>query len=104
MVTQARADLAALIGVSFNPDLATSCVYRIAKLVADTRAELDRAFDPAYEGSHLAKLASLVESYFGEDGSLVDLVAAQLVPVKAELLQALQGMRDSGEFQGLATS
>lgn len=54
VVTQARAELAELIGDSFNPDLATSCVYRIAKLVADTRADLDRAFDPAYEGSHLA--------------------------------------------------
>ena len=102
VVTQARADLAALIGESFNPDLATSCVYRIAKLVADTRAELDRAFDPAYEGSHLAKLASLVESYFGEDGSLVDLVAAQLVSVKAELLQALQGMRELIVGQAMA--
>jgi hypothetical protein len=102
VVTQARADLAALIGESFNPDLTTSGVYRIAKLVADTRAELDRAFDPAYEGSHLAKLARLVESYFGEDGSLVDLVAAQLVPVKAELLQALQGMRELIVGQAMA--
>jgi hypothetical protein len=94
VVTQARAELAALIGDSFNPDLATSCVYRIAKLVADTRAELDRAFDPAYEGSHMAKLAGMVDSYFGQDGSLADLVAAQVAPVKAELLQALQGVRE----------
>ena len=102
VVTRARAELAALIGDSFNPDLATSCVYRIAKLVADTRAELDRAFDPAYEGSHLARLTSMVDSYFGEDGSLADLVAAQVTPVKAELLQALQGVRELIVGQAMA--
>lgn len=102
VVTQARADLATLIGDSFNPDLATSCVYRIAKLVADTHAELDKAFDPAYEGSHLSKLALLVDAYFGEDGTLSELVAAQVTPVKAELLQALQGLRELIVGQAMA--
>lgn len=102
VVSQARAELATLIGDSFNPDLATSCVYRIAKLVADTHAQLDRAFDPAYEGSHLSKLAGLVDSYFGDDGSLSELVAAQVAPVKTELLQALQGMRELIVGQAMA--
>jgi hypothetical protein len=102
VVSQARAELATLIGDSFNPDLATSCVYRIAKLIADTHAQLDRAFDPAYEGSHLSKLADLVDSYFGEDGSLSELVAAQVAPVKQELLQALQGMRELIVGQAMA--
>ena len=102
VVVQARAELAELIGDSFNPDLATSCVYRIAKLVVDTRAELDRAFDPSYEGSHLAKLAGLVDSYFGTDGVLPELVAAQVTPVKAEVLQALQGVRELIVGQAMA--
>lgn len=102
VMTQARNDLAALIGDSFNPDLATSCVYRIAKLVVDTRAELDRAFDPAYEGSHLSKLARLVDSYFGQEGSLAALVAAEVTPAKAELLQALQGVRELIVGQAMA--
>lgn len=102
VVTQARAELATLIGDSFNPDLATSCVYRIAKLVADTHAQLDRAFDPAYEGSHLSKLSDLVESYFGEEGSLSELVAAQVAPVKAEVLQALQSVRELIVGQAMA--
>jgi hypothetical protein len=102
VVAQAQAELAKLIGDSFNPDLATSCVYRIAKLMADTRTELDRAFDPAYEGSHLAKLAGLVDSYFGEDGALSGLVAAQVAPVKTELLQALQGVRELIVGQAMA--
>src|SRR5439155_7655112 len=94
IVTRAGAELAALIGDSFNPDLATSCVYRIGKLVTDTRAELDRAFDPAREGSHLARLASFIDSYFGPGGTAADLVAAQVNPVKDELLSALQGVRE----------
>jgi hypothetical protein len=93
-IEQARGELTKLIADSFNPDLATSCVYRIAKLTADTRVELDRAFDPAYEGSHLAKLAALVDSYFGWNGSLADLVADHVNPVKEELLKALQGLRE----------
>lgn len=93
-IEQARGELARLIADSFNPDLATSCVYRIAKLTADTRAELDRAFDPGYEGSHLARLAKQVDSYFGKDGSLAGLVADQVGPVKEELLKALQGVRE----------
>ena len=77
-------------------------MYRIAKLVADTHAQLDRAFDPAYEGSHLAKLAGLVDSYFGEHGVLSELVAAQVTPVKGELLQALQGVRELIVGQAMA--
>jgi hypothetical protein len=102
VVSEARSQLAELIGDSFNPDLATSCVYRIAKLVSDTHAQLDRAFDPAYDGSHLSKLAGLVESYFGEDGSLSELVAAQVAPVKVEVLQALQGVRELIVGQAMA--
>jgi len=102
VIEQARRDLEKLIGDSFNPDLATSCVYRIGKLVADTHTELDRAFDPAYEGSHLAKLATLVDSYFGDGGSLAELVNAQVAPVKAELLTALQGVRELIVGQAMA--
>ncbi|MGH7921989.1 MAG: hypothetical protein ACREQM_18900 [Candidatus Dormibacteraceae bacterium] len=102
VIAQARADLEKLIGDSFNPDLATSCVYRIGKLVADTHTELDRAFDPAYEGSHLAKLASLVDSYFGEGGALAELVTAQVTPVKTEVLTALQGVRELIVGQAMA--
>jgi hypothetical protein len=102
VIEQARGDLEKLIGDSFNPDLATSCVYRIGKLVADTHTELDRAFDPAYEGSHLAKLATLVDSYFGDGGALAELVNAQVAPVKAELLAALQGVRELIVGQAMA--
>lgn len=102
VIAQARSDLEKLIGDSFNPDLATSCVYRIGKLVADTHAELDRAFDPAYEGSHLAKLASLVDSYFGQGGALAELVTAQVAPVKTEVLTALQGVRELIVGQAMA--
>src|SRR6266516_915585 len=94
VVRQARGELEQLISDSFTPDLATSCVYRVGKLVADTRADLDRAFDPAYEGSHLAKLVELVDSYFGKDGSLADLLAAHISPVKNEVLEAVQVMRE----------
>jgi hypothetical protein len=93
-IEQAKGELAQLITDSFNPDLATSCVYRIAKLAADTRAELDRAFDPGYEGSHLARLAAMVDSYFGQNGSVAGLVAKQINPAKEELLKALQSVRD----------
>lgn len=102
IITDARGQLERLIADSFNPDLATSCVYRIAKLVADTRADLDRAFDPAYEGSHLSRLMQVVESYFGDGGSLANLVAAQVDPVKAELLAALQGLRELVVGQAMA--
>lgn len=102
VIEQARGDLEKLIGDSFNPDLATSCVYRIGKLVADTHTELNRAFDPAYEGSHLAKLATLVDSYFGDGGALAELVNAQVTPVKAELLTALQGVRELIVGQAMA--
>jgi hypothetical protein len=94
VVTDAREKLERLITDSFNPDLATSCVYRIAKLMADTRGELDRAFDPAYEGSHLSTLTKMVDAYFGPDGTVADVVARQVGPVKAELLEALQGVRE----------
>jgi hypothetical protein len=103
VVQDVESQLGTLIADSFNPDLATSCVFRIAKLVADTRAELDRAFDPSYEGSHLARLASLVDDYFGEGGTVADVVAAQMLPVKAELLQSLQALRDLVVSQAAAT-
>lgn len=102
IITDARGQLERLIADSFNPDLATSCVYRIAKLVTDTRAELDRAFDPAYEGSHLSRLVQVVESYFGDGGSLAELVATQIGPAKAELLAALQGLRELVVGQAMA--
>jgi hypothetical protein len=104
VVRQARQELEQLISDSFNPDLATSCVYRVGKLVADTRADLDRAFDPAYEGSHLARLIELVDSYFAKDGSLADLVAAQIAPVKKEVLAAVQGMRELVVGQAMAAA
>jgi hypothetical protein len=102
VVTEAQTELAQLVADSFNPDLATSCVYRIAKLITDTTASLDRAFDPAYEGSHLAKLNQTVDAYFGSDGALAELVAAQITPVKAELLTALQGVRELVVGQAMA--
>jgi hypothetical protein len=102
VVTDARTQLERLITDSFNPDLATSCVYRIAKLVHDTQTELDRAFDPNYEGSHLSKLIKLVDSYFGDGGALTELVAAQVGPVKSELLTALQGVRELVVGQAMA--
>lgn len=101
-ITAARGQLERLIADSFNPDLATSCVYRIAKLVNETRAELDRAFDPTYDGSHLSKLVHVVESYFGDGGTLAELVAAQVAPAKAELLAALQGLRELVVGQAMA--
>lgn len=101
-ITDARGQLERLIADSFNPDLATSCVYRVAKLVTDTRTELDRAFDPAYEGSHLSRLVQVVESYFGDGGSLAELVAAQVNPAKTELLTGLQGLRELVVGQAMA--
>ncbi len=104
VITEARGQLERLIADSFNPDLATSCVYRVAKLVVDTRAELDRAFDPSYKGSHLSRLVELVESYFGEGGSLAELVAAEVSPVKTELMAALQGLRELVVGQSMAAT
>jgi hypothetical protein len=94
VIAQARNELGTLIADSFNPDLATSCVYRVTKLVADTRAELDKAFDPSYQGSHLARLTAFIDSYFGPGGSVADLVATQVNPVRQDILRALQGVRD----------
>jgi hypothetical protein len=104
VVREARGELEKLISDSFNPDLATSCIYRIGKLIADTRAELDRAFDPAYQGSHLARLVELVNSYFGTDGALRELIAAQVTPVRDEVLAAIQGMRDAVVGQAVAAA
>lgn len=102
VVRQARGELEKLINDSFNPDLATSCIYRVGKLITDTRADLDRAFDPAYDGSHLARLVGLVDSYFGTDGALRDVIAAQLAPIKDELLAAVQGTRELIVGQAMA--
>ncbi|MDA8061016.1 MAG: hypothetical protein M0T80_01065 [Actinomycetota bacterium] len=102
VITETRSQLERLIQDSFNPDLATSCVYRIAKLVTDTRAELDRAFDPTFKGSHLSHLVELVDSYFGEGGAVEAQVAAQVGPVKDELMAALQGLRELVVGQAMA--
>lgn len=102
VVALAREELATLIADSFNPDLATSCVFRVSKLVVDTQAALERAFDPAYEGSHLSKLGQLVDSYFGADGTVSELVANEISPIKTELLHALQGVRELIVGQAMA--
>ena len=94
ILEDARADLEKLVSDSFNPDLATSSVFKIAKLVNDTKAELEQAFDPAYEHSYLSKLAATVDEYFGEDGAVADVVEAQVQPVKDELMGALKELRD----------
>lgn len=102
VISETRSQLERLIQGSFNPDLATSCVYRIAKLVTDTRAELDRAFDPTFKGSHLSHLVELVDSYFGEGDAVEAQVAAQVGPVKDELMAALQGLRELVVGQAMA--
>lgn len=55
-------ELRSLVEDSFNPDLTTSPVYKIVEVVNDTRAQLGRAFEPAYEGSYLSTLAASVRS------------------------------------------
>ena len=94
VLEEAKSQLEKLVSDSFNPDLATSSVFKIAKLVNETKAELERAFDPAYEGSYLSKLAATVDEYFGEDGVVADVVEAQVQPVKDELMAALKELRD----------
>ncbi len=94
-IDDARTQLQRLIGEAFNPELTTSCVFQIVKQLADTRLQLDRAFDPAVEGSYLARLTTEVSEYFGDDGKIAGVVAAQVAPVRKELLEALQGLRDA---------
>lgn len=89
-----RSELEELVSDAFNPDLATSCIYRITKLVTDTKAELDRAFDPAYEDSHLSRLLTAVDDYFGDSGTVAEVVASQVAPIKEEVLASLQDLRD----------
>lgn len=48
------------------------------------------------------KPAALVDSYFGQDGTVAELVAAQVAPVKTEVLQALQGVRELIVGQAMA--
>lgn len=93
-IEEARAQLQRLIADSFNPDLTTSCVFKIIKQLGDTRAELDRAFDPAVEGSYMARLSREVDEYFGADGKLGDVIAAQITPIKTEMTESLQNLRD----------
>lgn len=94
VIEGARAQLERLVADSFNPDLATSCVYRISKLVSDTREQIERAFDPGREGSYLARLVSVVDEYFGERGTVAEVIAAQVAPAKVEVLTALKELRD----------
>jgi hypothetical protein len=94
-IEDARVQLQRLIGDAFNPELTTSCVFQIVKQLADTRLQLDRAFDPSVEGSYLARLTTEVSEYFGDDGKIAGVVAAQVAPIRKELLEALQGLRDA---------
>jgi len=94
-IEDARVQLQRLIGEAFNPELTTSCVFQIVKQLAETRQQLDRAFDPAVEGSYLARLTSEVSEYFGDDGKIAGVVAAQVAPIRKELVEALQGLRDA---------
>jgi hypothetical protein len=94
-IEEAKAQLQGLIGDSFNPELTTSCVFQIIKKLDETRAELDRSFDPAVEGSHLSRLVTEVSAFFGEDGTVREVISAQVSPVKDELLTAVQSLRDA---------
>lgn len=94
-IEEAKAQLQRLIGDSFNPELTTSCVFQILRKLDETRAELDRSFDPAVEGSHVSRLVEEVGAFFGEDGSVGEVINAQVSPVKEEVLAALQSLRDA---------
>jgi len=94
-IEEAKTQLQQLIGDSFNPELTTSCVFQILRKLDDTRAQLDRSFDPAVEGSHLARLVAEVSAFFGEDGSVGEVIQSQVSPVKEEVLAALQSLRDA---------
>lgn len=82
-VESASEELRRLLADSFNPDLSTSCTARIGALVRDARAGIDRAFDPSYEGGHLARLTALIEDYFGSDSALGEQVRRELEPANA---------------------
>lgn len=94
-IEEAKAQLQRLIGDSFNPELTTSCVFQIIRKLDEIRAELDRSFDPAVEGSHLARLVAEVSAFFGEDGTVGEIISAQVSPVKSEVLTAFQSLRDA---------
>lgn len=94
VLTGAKVELEKLVTDSFNPDLTTSCVYAITKLISDTRSQLDRAFDPAYEDSHLSRLLASIEDYFGASGTVAEVIAGQILPVKEDVMKALQDVRD----------
>jgi hypothetical protein len=94
-IDEAKTELQRLIGDAFNPELTTSCVFQIIRKLDETRAELDRSFDPAVEGSHLARLITEVSAFFGEDGAVGEVINSQVGPVKEEVLVALQSLRDA---------
>ena len=94
-IEEAKAQLQRVIGDSFNPELTTSCVFQILRKLDETRAEIDRSFDPAIEGSHVARLVAEVSAFFGEDGSVGEVISSQVSPVKEEVLAALQSLRDA---------
>jgi hypothetical protein len=102
-IDAAKAELERLIAESFNPELTTSCVYKIIKKMDDTEAELDRSFDPSVEGSHLFRLVSELAVFFGEDGKIGEVIGTQISPVKEELLNTLQSLRDALVGQAAAT-
>ena len=91
----AKAQLQRVIADSFNPELTTSCVFQILRKLDETRAEIDRSFDPAVEGSHVSRLVAEVTGFFGEDGSVAEVISSQVSPVKDEVLTALQSLRDA---------
>lgn len=84
-----------LVEDSLNPDLSTSPTHKILRVMADTKADLEKAFDPKYEDSYLSRFAAGVEEYFGEDGLVSDVIDQRLEPVKSEVLRAIQDMRDT---------
>jgi hypothetical protein len=94
-IDDAKAQLQRLIADSFNPELTTSCVFQIIRKLDETRAELDRSFDPAIEGSHLSRLVAEMGAFFGEDGIMGEVINSQVGPVKDEVLKALQSLRDT---------
>ena len=100
----AKAELQGIIKDSFNPDLATSAIARLFKLVNDTRVDLERLFDPSYEDSYLSRLIATVDGYFGDSGGIADIIAKQLQPVKDALERQLQEVRDAVTAQGAAAA
>ena len=101
---KSKAELEGIIKDSFNPDLATSAIARLFKLVSDTRTDLEQLFDPAYEDSYLRRLMATVDEYFGDEGSIAEVIGEQLAPVRESLERQIQELRDAVTGQNAAAA